>query len=153
MISLAKTKHIAKYYIKPTLLLNDNDKHNKALRDIPYGKIIFCPIKKLKNLDLLNFSTINYIHNFLNAFINFCLIKKRYIKLLKNRLSFISKKILEKSLFLNIMFINVLYILILVNNLYNVSYLSYFEQDINIKYIRIMIFFIIDNIIFYINKA
>lgn len=64
MLLLAKTKHIAKYYIKLTVILNDNDKRNKAIKDIQHVAITLCPIKKLKNLDLLNFSTINYTHNF-----------------------------------------------------------------------------------------
>lgn len=61
---IAKKKHIANYYIEPTLMLKDNNKNGKILKTIQLRVVTFFQIRDLKNLDLLDFEAINYVHNF-----------------------------------------------------------------------------------------
>lgn len=51
-------------------------------------------VKNLKNLEVLDFKATNHIYNSRDAFINFCLMKKKIYTATKKRLFFTVKEIL-----------------------------------------------------------
>lgn len=53
------------------LIQKNSDKNNEFLGAVQLGMIIFCQVRDLKNLDLLDSGVTNYVYNFQNDFINF----------------------------------------------------------------------------------